>query len=197
VLGRTFVTTGVLGYTDDGLGGRAPRAFPAWLTLPGPQDLADGRLWHFFFGWMLVLAVAIYLVSAARRGTLRALVVRRSDLPGILPMVAYYVRLRRKPPAYVTYNPLQKLAYTTVIFVLFPVVVLTGFALSPGIDSALPWLTAIFGGRQFARLWHFVAMALLVGFTAGHLVMVATTGVWNNMRSMITGWYAEHPVRAK
>jgi thiosulfate reductase cytochrome b subunit len=138
--------------------------------------------------------MAAYLVSAALRGTLRALVLRPSDLRGVAPMIAYYLHLRRTPPRYTTYNPLQKLAYTAVIFVLFPLVVVTGLALSPGVDSAAPWLTALFGGRQFARLWHFVIMALLLGFTFGHLVMVATTGLWNNMRSMITGWYVEHEV---
>lgn len=65
---------------------------------------------------------------------------------------------------------------------------MTGLALSPGIDAIAHPLTAVFGGRQFARLWHFVATLLLVGFFAAHLVMVATTGVIDNMRSMITGY---------
>ncbi|MGD0051156.1 MAG: cytochrome b/b6 domain-containing protein, partial [Vulcanimicrobiaceae bacterium] len=80
-------------------------------------------------------------------------------------------------------------AYTLVLFVLFPLVVLTGMALSPGIDAAWPWLTSLFGGRQFARLWHFVFMGILVAYTFGHLLLVATTGAWNNVRSMVTGWY--------
>ena len=189
VLGRTFTTTGILGYTDDGMGGQAARAFPGWATLPGPQDLAGGRLWHFFFAWMLVLATVIYLITAAVRGTLRELVVRPSDLAKLWPMQAYYLRLRRDPPAHGTYNPLQKITYTLVLFVLFPLVVLTGIALSPGVDAAVPWLPAVFGGRQYARLWHFALMVIFLVYVCGHLALVASTGMWNNVRSMITGWY--------
>jgi thiosulfate reductase cytochrome b subunit len=189
IFGKTFTTTHIFGYTSDGLGGEAPRAFPPAVTLPGPQDLADGRRWHLLFGWALAAAMALYLVSAALRGTLRELLLRPSDLPKLWPMQAYYLRLRREPPPHGTYNPLQKAAYTLVLFVLFPLVVLSGLTLSPGVDAAIPWLTEAFGGRQFARTWHFVFMAALLVFVCGHLVLVATTGLWNNLRSMTTGWY--------
>ncbi len=190
LFGRTVTTTGLLGYTDDGMGGKAARAFPGWLTLPGEQDLADGRRWHLFFGWLLIVAFAAYLVSAALRGTLRELVLRPSDLPKLWPMQAYYFHLRKEPPPHGTYNPLQKAAYTVVLFVLFPLIVISGLTLSPGVDAALPWLTAAFGGRQFARTWHFTFMAIFIVYFFGHLMLVATTGAWNNLRSMITGWYA-------
>jgi thiosulfate reductase cytochrome b subunit len=189
VLGHTFTTTHVLGYTDDGMGGQAPRAFPAWATLPGPQSLADGRRWHLFFAWILFVALVAYVISAAMRGTLRELVMRPSDVPKLLPMQLYYLRLRKEPPPHGTYNPLQKLAYTVVLFGLFPFVIVTGLALSPGVDAAAPWLTALLGGRQFARTWHFLSMALLIGYFLTHLTLVVTTGAWNNTRSMITGWY--------
>jgi thiosulfate reductase cytochrome b subunit len=76
-----------------------------------------------------------------------------------------------------------------VLFVLFPLLIITGLALSPGVDAAFPWLTVILGGRQFARTWHFTLMALLLVYFATHLTLVLTTGMWNNIRSMITGWY--------
>jgi thiosulfate reductase cytochrome b subunit len=189
ILGHTFTTTNALGYTDDGMGGKSPRAFPAWATLPGPQDLADGRRWHLFFAWLLFIAFVAYVVSAAIRGTLRELVVRPSDFPKLLPMQLYYLRLRKEPPPHGTYNPLQKLTYTVVLFGLFPFVIITGLALSPGVDSAAPWLTWLLGGRQFARTWHFISMALLIGYFLTHVTLVVTTGAWNNTRSMITGWY--------
>jgi len=66
---------------------------------------------------------------------------------------------------------------------------LTGLTMSPGIDSAVPQLLTLFGGRQTARLIHFVAASGLVIFVIVHLVMVLLSGVWNNLRSMITGWY--------
>jgi thiosulfate reductase cytochrome b subunit len=189
IFGHQFTTTHLLGFTDDGMGSESPRAFPAWLTLPGPQDLADGRVWHLFFAWVLLLAFIVYLITAGLRGTLRELIVRPSDLPKLWPMQAYYLRLRRDPPPHGTYNPLQKVTYTVVLFVMFPLFIVTGLALSPGIDAAVPWLTTILGGRQFARTWHFTLMVLMIGYFGTHMFFVITTGFWNNMRSMITGWY--------
>ena len=189
IFGHTFTTTHVLGYTDDGDGGQDARAFPAWATLPGMQDLADGRRWHLLFAWVLVVALVTYLISAAMRGTLRELVLRPSDVPKLLPMQLYYLKLRRDPPPHGTYNPLQKAAYTVVLFALFPIIVITGLALSPGVDAAAPWLTWILGGRQFARTWHFTAMVLLIGYFLTHIALVVSTGAWNNTLSMITGWY--------
>jgi thiosulfate reductase cytochrome b subunit len=189
IFGHTIPTTHLFGYTDDGSGGESPRAFPGWLTLPGPQSLADGRRWHLFFAWALFISLVAYLISAAVRGTLRDLVIRPSDFPKLLPMQLYYFRLRKEPPPHGTYNPLQKVAYTVVLFGMFPLLMITGLTLSPAIDAAFPWLTALFGGRQFARTWHFTLMVLLIGYFTTHLALVVTTGMWNNIRSMITGWY--------
>ena len=63
------------------------------------------------------------------------MILRPSDLPKLWPMQAYYLKLRKEPPPHGTYNPLQKAAYTAVGFVIAPLVVLTGLALSPGIDA--------------------------------------------------------------
>ncbi len=71
------------------------------------------------------------------------------------------LKLRKEPPPHGIYNPLQKAAYTAVFFVIAPFVVLTGLALSPGIDAIANPLTVLLGGRQFARLWHFAGMLLL------------------------------------
>jgi len=160
IFGRAFTTTGVLGYTDDGSGGRTQRGFPGWATFPGAQDLANGRSWHFFFAWVMSLSGLAYLAYGALRGNLRNIVLRPSDLSKLLPMQLYYLRLRKEPPPHGKYNPLQKMAYSGVL-----------------------------GGRQFARLWHFVAMGLLLGFLAVHVTLVVSTGFFNNMRSMTTGRY--------
>jgi thiosulfate reductase cytochrome b subunit len=189
VFGHAIPTTNLFGYTDDGMGAKAPRAFPGWLTLPGPQDLADGRRWHLLFAWALFLAWAAYLVSAAIRGKLRDLVMRPADFRKLWPMQLYYLRLRKAPPPHGTYNPLQKLTYNVVLFGFFPLIIITGLALAPAVDAAVPWLTAVLGGRQFARTWHFTLMALLTGYFATHMILVVSTGFYNNMRSMITGWY--------
>jgi len=189
IFGRAFTTTGVLGYTDDGSGGRTQRGFPGWATFPGAQDLANGRSWHFFFAWVMSLSGLAYLAYGALRGNLRNIVLRPSDLSKLLPMQLYYLRLRKEPPPHGKYNPLQKMAYSGVLFVLVPFVVLTGLALSPGFDAVAHPVVGLLGGRQFARLWHFVAMGLLLGFLAVHVTLVVSTGFFNNMRSMTTGRY--------
>ena len=189
LFGRTFYTTGWLGWGDDGMGNRSARAFPGWLTIPAYQSLADGRRWHFFFAWIMGLCGLWYVVAGLLRGDLRELILRPSDVPKLLPMQLYYLRLRKDAPLHGKYNPLQKLAYTFVIFIFAPLLVLSGLALSPGFDALLHPITVVFGGRQFARLWHFVFMIALCGFFATHLVLVATTGVWNHLRSMFTGRY--------
>jgi thiosulfate reductase cytochrome b subunit len=87
------------------------------------------------------------------------------------------------------YNVLQKLAYLIVALVLLPLMLATGLAMSPGMDSGYPFLLDIFGGRQSARTIHFVTASAIVLFFIVHIVMVLISGVWNNLRSMITGRY--------
>ncbi|MDP9111956.1 MAG: cytochrome b/b6 domain-containing protein [Candidatus Eremiobacteraeota bacterium] len=189
VLGRTFKTTGFLGWADNGMGGRDARAFPGWLTIPAEQSLADGRRWHFFFAWIMVICGIAYIVSSVLRKDFPEIILRPSDFPKMLPMQLYYLKIRPDPPLHGKYNPLQKAAYTLVLFVFAPLIVLSGFALSPGFDALFGPLTAAFGGRQFARLWHFVLMAALIGFALVHVFQVLTQGAYNHLRSMFTGRY--------
>jgi thiosulfate reductase cytochrome b subunit len=189
IFGHAFTTTHVLGYTDDGQGGETERAFPGALTLPATQDLADGRVWHLFFGWVLTIALVVYLIQGAVRKDLRELILRPSDIPKLLPMQLYYFRLRKDPPPHGKYNPLQKAAYTVVLFAFIPLIIITGLALSPGIDAASGPLVWLLGGRQFARTWHFTLMSILIAYFCVHMILVFSTGPWNNIKSMITGWY--------
>jgi thiosulfate reductase cytochrome b subunit len=76
-----------------------------------------------------------------------------------------------------------------VIFILGPLVVLTGLTMSPTMDAAFPFLPWIFGGRQSARTIHFVCAFSFVAFFLVHIIMVVLSGTWNNFRSMITGRY--------
>jgi thiosulfate reductase cytochrome b subunit len=83
----------------------------------------------------------------------------------------------------------QKLAYIGIVFVVAPLIVLTGLTMSPTIDAAFPWLLTIFGGRQAARTIHFIACFSFVGFIVIHVLEVILTGFFNNIRSMVTGWF--------
>ena len=85
------------------------------------------------------------------------------------------------------YNTLQKLSYVATIFVLLPLMILTGLAMSPAMDAAWPWLLEMFGGRQSARSIHFIVAALLVGFIVVHLALVILAGPVGETMSMITG----------
>lgn len=183
-------TTGVLGASSSG-GAEAVRAFPAWATIPSGRDLATGRVVHFFFAWILSLTLLVWLVASLFNGHLLGLVPKRGDLKGLGRDIADHARLRFSHGR--SYGPLQKLSYAGVLFVLLPLMILTGLAMSPGINAALPLLADIFGGRQSARTVHFIAMVLLVLFFVVHIAMVLLAGPFNEMRSMITGWYRTDP----
>ncbi|MGH6829920.1 MAG: cytochrome b/b6 domain-containing protein, partial [Methylocella sp.] len=88
------------------------------------------------------------------------------------------------------YNPLQKLTYLGVIGVLLPLMIVTGLAMSPGMDAILPWLVDLFGGRQSARTIHFIAAGLITLFVFVHVAMVLLAGPVNELRAMITGRFA-------
>jgi thiosulfate reductase cytochrome b subunit len=194
VLGHTFDTTGVLGLSGPP-DNRQERAFPAWITLPGDQDLATGRRWHFFFAWMLVINGIVYLASGFLRGHFRYdFVPSRNQLRHIGRSIVEHLRLRfPRGEEAKHYNVLQKLSYLIIVFVVLPLLIVAGLTMSPGIDAAFPWLTGVFGGRQSARTVHFLAAFALLGFAAVHVLMVLLSGLWNNMRSMITGWYTIEP----
>jgi Ni/Fe-hydrogenase b-type cytochrome subunit len=183
-------TTGVLGIQSTPMG-PSPRAFPSWLTIPGFYWLAGARRWHFFFAWLFVLNGLVYAIFNLLNGHMRKFFLTLKDAAKAPAMVAYYLRLRRESPQEEEYNPLQKMAYTVVFFILTPLVLLTGLAMSPQMNVAFNWLPAMFGGRQSARSFHFILTFLFVAFTFGHVFMVMTTGFVNNMRSIVTGWYRE------
>ena len=184
-----FDTTGVLGVSKRADGMRVKRGFPEWATIPGPRSLALGRRWHFFFAWLWVINGACYLLwSLASRHLARDLAMQRRDWRSIPASIVEHLRFRHPVGVDATrYNPLQKLAYLAVIFLLAPLAVLTGLSMSPQMDSMLGWWLQLVGGRQSARTIHFIVMSLFVLFTVVHVLMVVYAGPINEMRSMISG----------
>lgn len=134
---------------------------PSLLDLPLPFVLTGqtgwGRSLHFLSAWLAVLNGAVYLLSG--------LATRRES----------------------SYNALQRATYFAVVFLLFPLMVATGLAMSPAITSVLPALVDVFGGTQSARTLHFFAASSLVLFLAGHIAMVCWNGFTGLMRSMTIG----------
>lgn len=191
ILGYSFDTTGVLGASRNERGELARRGFPAWATVPGPQWLSMGRRWHLFFAWLFVVnGVLFALYAIISRHLAHDLIPWWKDLRGIGRSLLDHLLFRHpRGEAARHYNVLQKLTYTLVIFGLGPLVVLTGLAMSPMLDAAFPVLLTIFDGRQSARTLHFIAAFGFIAFVLIHVLMVLVSGMWNNLRSMITGWY--------
>jgi thiosulfate reductase cytochrome b subunit len=134
---------------------------PSLIDLPLPFVFGQsgwGRYLHFLSAWACVLVGLPYVVS--------------------LVFTRHFSKI---------YNPLQRLTYIAVVFVLFPLMIWTGFAMSPAITSAMPWVVTILGGQQSARTIHFVVANLLVLFLIVHIIMVSVTGFTTHMRAMITG----------
>jgi len=187
-------TTGVLGASLDEQGEMVERAFPYWITLPGWQDLGEGRHWHFLAGWLLVLNGIFYLSYGFWHRHIQQdlLPVRQQLMPKYLWYeVVAHMKLRFPQGEEARrYNALQKIAYLLVIFILLPIMIMTGLTMSPAMDAAFPFLPDIFGGRSSARSLHFITATLLILFTVLHIAMVLLSGVGNNLRSMITGYYA-------
>ena len=193
--GHNFNTTGVLGVFTDVDGYQSERAFPYWATIPSYQSLAEGRRWHFFFAWLFALNGLGYLIYGfAARHFQRDLAPSGRDLRNIGRSILDHVKFKHaRGEEAKRYNVLQKLAYLAVIFVVLPLMIVTGLTMSPGVDSAAPWLPEIFGGRQSARTIHFFAASAIVLFVVVHVLEVILSGVFNEMRSMITGWFAVRP----
>lgn len=186
ILGHRFNTTGVLGYSNG-----SGRAFPSWATIPSAKWLAMGRQWHLFFAWLFVINGLIFTAYAlASRHITRDLTPTRKDWHSFGKSLRDHLILKHPSGEEAKrYNVLQKLAYASILFVVAPLIVMTGLAMSPMIDTVFPWLLTIFGGRQAARTIHFIACFSFVGFIMIHILQVILTGFFNNIRSMVTGWF--------
>jgi thiosulfate reductase cytochrome b subunit len=191
VFGHEFATDGVLGVSAQPGGQRAIRGFPWWMTIPDMQWLSMSRAWHFFFAWVLVLNGLAYIVySVVTRHLARNLAPTRADVAGIRQSIVDHLHFRHpRGEASKRYNVLQKFAYLAVIFVLLPLTILMGLGMSPWLNGLWPGWVGLVGGRQSARTIHFICAWLIVAFVLVHVFEVIITGLYNNVRSMITGRY--------
>ncbi len=189
----SVVTTGVLGVWKDGEGETRTRAFPHWITIPSGYSLAEGRRWHLAFAWVLAFGVLFYMAFSLFNGHVkRDLHIRKREWSPkhIWGDIKSHAKLKFPTGAAArNYNFLQKASYIGVIFILLPLMILTGLTMSPGMDAAWGWLLDIFGGRQSARSIHFICAWSLVAFFFVHIAMVVLAGPINEVRSMITGRY--------
>jgi len=154
-----------------------------------PDQNGWSRYLHFQAAWLAVATGLLYLLWGFFTGHFRRnLVPTRSNLNEIGMSIFQHLRFARPSQEEAwSYNVLQRLSYLAVIFVLFPLMIWTGLAMSYGFVSAFPLSVRLLGGHQTARSLHFLATILLVGFLLVHVVMIFVAGFWARMRAMITG----------
>lgn len=169
---------------------------PSLIDLPLPFVLdvpirGPGRYLHFLSAWVFVLTGLLYVLSGLfTRHFRRNLVPSKTDFgwKPILRVVSNHVRLRRPSEEESrSYNVLQRLTYLAVVFLLSPLIIITGLAMSPAVTSVFPIIVNVFGGQQSARTIHFFVSVALVLFLLVHIAMVCLAGFKNRMRAMITG----------
>jgi thiosulfate reductase cytochrome b subunit len=168
---------------------------PSILDLPLPFMLGGpsgwGRYMHFQAAWLCVLTGLLYAISGLMSQHFRRnLLPTRKQLTWSSLKSDLWNRLRfRKPLAEEahSYNVLQRLSYLAVVFLLFPLMIWTGMAMSPAVTSVFPFFVRSSGGYETARTIHFFAANLLVLFVLVHVAMVCVAGFWQRTRAMITG----------
>lgn len=164
-----------------------------------PDQNGWSRALHFQTAWILVVIGLLYVLSGWITQHLRKdLFPSKNDLSWrqFGNIISHHVGIEKSSDVNAeSYNVLQRLTYLSVIFMLFPLVIWSGLAMSPAFDSAIPATVNLLGGRQSARTIHFVVSTALVLFLFVHVIMVCRAGFWSRMRAMITGGTTKHKER--
>ncbi len=149
------------------------------VALPGRKQLGLGRHWHFLTIQFWILTGIVYLALVFATGYWHYLIPTSwSIIPDSIRSVGTYLQF--KIPAKIPgqpFEPAQKLTYFLVIFVLSPLQIATGAAMSPSVLARFPWYGKIFGGKQGARSLHFLGLCSFAAFIAIHVFMVIVHGL--------------------
>lgn len=161
------------------------------VALPGYRHtIGVGRAWHFITDYGFLISGLIYVVMLfVSGGWPRIVPTSWSVIPYAWQTFVHYATLHMPAEAngYYAYNALQQLAYFAVVFIMAPISILSGIAMSPAIDNAFPWYPRIFGGRQGARSLHFLLLCGYVVFTIMHVGLVVLTGAQRNFNHIVLG----------
>lgn len=167
--------------------------FPGWMTIPGYYSLAGARDWHMLFAWVFAISLLMFMILALAGGHFkRDIFTRLSEWrwSAICHDIRQHLKLNFEHGAKAgggKFNFLQKAAYGGVIFILLPLMIFTGMAMSPGMEASWPWLLDLFQGRQSARSIHFIAAWALCAFFVLHILLVLLANPAKQLRDMITG----------
>ncbi len=154
-----------------------------------PDQNGWSRALHFEMAWVLVLTGLMYVASGIRSGHFsRNLIPHRDELSwrGIRKVMVHHLGIEPQKDNE-SYNVMQRLTYLSVIFILSPLVIWTGLAMSPAFNSAFPATVEFLGGRQSARTIHFFVSIALLLFVFVHVVLVWRAGFARRVGAMITG----------
>ena len=155
-----------------------------------PDQNGWSRYLHFEAGWAVVIVGLLYVGVGLLNGHFRHKLLpdrREVSLRRLAGMVGQNLRMKRGSDDLTTYNPLQRVTYLAVVFILFPLVIWTGLDLSPAFAGQCPWAVSVLGGRQSARTIHFCVSVLLTLFLLVHVAMVCRSGFRSRMRAMTIG----------
>lgn len=188
-----FLKIGDSSFNVTGIMGRVNRLpYVRIANYPDGFQFGGNRALHFTAAWIFVSAWLIYLYHLIGSGRFKNVwLPTRNELSlrSIGQDILNHLKLKRaKGELAKRYNVLQKLSYLFVMFVLVPLIILTGLTMSNSVTTAWPFLFDIFGGRQSARTLHFVFVFLLTLFVLIHVLQLFVIGFINHMRSMITGY---------
>jgi len=171
--------------------------FSPLVAMPGHSKLGLGRQWHFLnvIFWVLTGVVYVMLLFITPEWH-RLIPTSWSIFPQAWQDVVTYLSfqlpdlLPGEP-----YNAIQKLTYAAVVFVLAPLQIATGAAMSPALSARHPWYVKLFGGHQAARSLHFLSLLAWMVFVTVHVAMVVAHGFGRETAKMIFG-SEEHAVAA-
>lgn len=161
------------------------------VALPGYRHtIGMARAWHFITVYGFVLTGITYVGLLLFTGQWTRLVPTSvAIVPDAWNLFVHYATFHvpTEPDGYYAYNALQQLSYFAVVFVMAPLAILTGLAMSPAIDNAFPWYPRLFGGRQGGRSIHFILLSGFVAFTVVHVTLVLSTGALRNFNHIVLG----------
>ena len=162
------------------------------VALPGRKNLGLGRHWHFMSVQFWILTGAVYLALVFATGYWHYLLPTSwSIFPDAVKVVGSYLSFHFPPllPGQ-PFNAAQKLSYFFVIFILAPLQIATGAAMSPSVIGRFPWYARIFGGKQGARSLHFLGLCAFAAFVFIHTIMVIIHGVPHEFAAIVLGSYS-------
>jgi len=167
------------------------RYISPWLALPGYRHtIGMGRSWHFIMDYGFIAVGIVYVAMLFVSGQWPRLIPTSwSIFPAAWNLFIHYATLHfpAEPDGFYAYNALQQLAYFAVVFIMAPLSILTGVAMSPAVDNAAPWYPRLFGGRQAGRSIHFLLLVGYIAFAIVHVTLVVATGAQRNFNHIVMG----------